>query len=92
MAKTADLMVRAKFAPVPALGSSIFFYGVQHPKPDYKEKWLCSAKQVLGAAIAVAEADRKTADDARAARIDATVAEWKRVGQILSARGKCSVE
>lgn len=92
LARTADLMMRAKFAPVPALGSSIFFYGVQHPKPEYKQKWLCAAEQVLVAAMTVAEADRGTADDARAARIDATVAEWERVGQILNARGKCTRE
>lgn len=91
LARTADLMRRAKFSPVPALGASIFFYGVQHPNLQSREKWLCSAKQMLNAAASVAKADRERSNAARAERVDAAVAQWQRVGRILDVRGNCKV-
>lgn len=92
LSSTADLMVKARFSPTPALGSSIFLYGLQQPSRESQDEWLCSSKQVYEAAIPVAERDRATASEARKASIDDTIREWRRIAKLLDKLANCTRE
>lgn len=89
LARTADLLVSAGFAPVPALGSSVFYFGTQYPKEELTGAWLCSARQVLDAAINQGQRDYQSATSARRATLKAILAEWRRVAEMLTGRGRC---
>ena len=86
LARTADLLTKARFAPAPALGASIYYFGAQQPNEEAAAAWLCNARQVLLAAIAMGE--RETAITDRAT-LDATFVRWRRTAEILDRRGEC---
>lgn len=89
VAQTADLLMRARFSGLPALGPTIFFYGLQHPSLESEVKWLCFTKLVLGTAISIAERDRARASPIWASRIGEVLARRKQVAEMLTQRGKC---
>lgn len=89
LASTAQLLMRAHFSPVPALGSSIFFYGVQHRGQDSRA-WRCSAKQVYDAAIVVTEQDLKSASEAFAATLATATRDWRATRDLLDRHGECT--
>lgn len=86
---TSDLLVRARFAPVPALGASVLFFATKNPNEQHRNAWICDARGILAAAILIGERDRKTATAARAASIEPRLREWQRVADLLQHRGAC---
>ena len=84
-----DLLVRARFAPVPALGASVLFSATKHPDAQQHATWICDGRSYLRAAILIGERDRKNANGARQANIEARMKEWQRVADILDQRGQC---
>lgn len=85
-----DLLVRAKFAPVPAPGASVLLFATKSPDEKQRDAWVCGARGVLTAAILIGERDQKVAGEARAATIGARIKEWQRVAQLLDQRGGCA--
>lgn len=85
-----DLLVRARFAPVPALGASVLFFAIKYPDEQQRNAWICAARGVLSAATIIGERDREAASAARAASIEARIKEWQRVAEFLDHRGDCA--
>lgn len=85
-----DLLVRARFAPVPALGASVLFFATRYPDEQQRGAWICGARGALSAAILIGERDRKGVSGARAETIDARIKEWQRVAELLDRRGDCA--
>lgn len=86
----ADLLDRAKFAPVPALGASVLFFATKHPDERQRGAWICGGRGVLSAAIQISERDLKAGRGARAETTEARMAEWQRVAQLLDEQGDCA--
>lgn len=84
-----DLLVRARFAPVPALGASVLFFATKYPDEQQRGAWICGAREALSAAILIGERDRKTAIGVRAETIEARIKEWQRVAELLDQKGDC---
>lgn len=84
-----DLLVRARFAPVPALGPSVLFSATRHPDAQQHTTWICDGRSYLRSAIFIGERDRKAATGARQANIDARITEWQRVADVLDQKGQC---
>lgn len=87
-ARTADLLTKARFAPVPALGASIYYFGAQQPDEEAAAAWLCNARHVIAAAIAMSERDRDTPITDRAT-MNAGIVQWRRIAGMLDRRGGC---
>lgn len=84
-----DLLVRARFAPVPALGASVLFFATEYPDEQQRGAWICGARGALSAAILIGERDRKAATGFRAETIEARIKEWQRVAELLDQKGDC---
>ena len=87
---TSDLLVRARFAPVPALGASVLFSATKNPNEQQHNAWICDTRGILAAAIRIGERDLKTATAARAASIEPRIKEWQRVADLLQHKGACA--
>lgn len=88
IARTADLLTKARFAPVPALGASIYYFGAQQPDEEAAAAWLCNARQVLAAAIAKGERGSNTSIT-DSSTMDGQLVRWRRLAGMLDSKGRC---
>lgn len=87
-ARTAELLTKARFAPVPALGASIYYFGAQQPDDKAAASWLCNARKVLMAAIAKGEQGSDTAITDRST-MDGRFVQWRHLAGMLDRKGQC---
>lgn len=85
-----DLMDRAQFAPVPALGAAVLFFATKYPDEQERATWICGVRGSLLAAIRINERHRNAALGPPAETIDARIALWRRTAALLDERGDCA--
>lgn len=86
--RTADLLTKARFAPVPALGVSIYYFGAEQPGDAAAATWVCNARDVLMAAIVNGErgSGRASIDPTT----DSGFVRWRQLAGMLDRKGRCS--
>lgn len=88
--RTADLLLRARIAPVPAWPVAILFGAIRHPDENAPDPWTCGARDVLETAASATEnRDLATDDELSAEFREAALRRWRNVSQMLERRATC---
>ena len=89
---TADLLLRARIAPVPAWEVAILLVAIRHPTLNVPSVWICGARDVLETAIIATEQRNlpATTSSTRASR-EPVLSRWRHASQMLQRSGMCDL-
>lgn len=88
--RAADLLLRARLAPVPAWSVAILLHAIRNPGATAPNQWVCGARDVLDtAAAATADRDLSTETGSNAELQEIALARWRDASDILAQDAMC---
>lgn len=88
--RTADLMLRARLAPVPAWSVAILFNAIRIPDENASNQWICGARDVLETAASATENRELGTNGELSLEFRETVLRrWREVSQMLERGATC---
>lgn len=88
--RAADLLLRARLAPVPAWSIAILVHAIRNPEANAPNQWVCGARDVLNTAMAATASRDLSAETASNVELqEVALARWRDASHILEQDAMC---
>lgn len=88
--RTADLLLRARLAPVPAWSVAILFNAIRNPDENASNQWICGARDVLETAMVATGSRHLGVDSEPGVEFrESVLRRWRDASQVLERGATC---